>query len=110
MPKLNTRKRTLAAAYVDAVAGQSLAQIVREPDYGRSNYWLNGFLLHEEYADLRDPLLAALNSAGLNARPVWTLMHKLPAYSSCPRMALDFAEDIERRLVNIPSSPGLVKS
>jgi perosamine synthetase len=110
MPQLVAQKRALATAYIDAFAEQTSAHIVREPVYGQSNYWLNGFLLSKEHADLRDPLLIALNSAGLSARPVWTPMHKLPAYSSCPRMALDFAEDIERRLISVPSSPGLVKS
>jgi perosamine synthetase len=41
------------------------------------------------------------------ARPVWTLMHRLPMYQNCPRMPLDTAEDLERRLINIPSSPFL---
>jgi perosamine synthetase len=107
MPQLVAQKRALASAYIDAFADLTVAHIVREPDYGQSNYWLNGFLLDTEHAALRDPLLSALNSAGLGARPVWTPMHKLPAYSSCPRMALEFAEDIERRLISIPSSPAL---
>jgi perosamine synthetase len=35
-------------------------------------------------------------------------MHELPAYRGAPRMfSLETAEDIERRLVNIPSSPFL---
>jgi perosamine synthetase len=32
------------------------------------------------------------------------LMHRLPMYSGCPRMDLSVAEDLETRLINIPSS------
>jgi len=52
-------------------------------------------------------LLGALNEAGIMARPAWTLMHRLPMYAACPRMELPVAEDIERRLINLPSSAGL---
>ena len=109
LPDLVLRKRALAAAYIEAFAGQPWGRIVREPDYGRSNYWLNGWLLDDAHSASRDALLAALNGAELHARPVWTLTHELAPYASCPRMQLDTAEDIERRLVNLPSSPGLIK-
>jgi perosamine synthetase len=34
-------------------------------------------------------------------------MHHLPMYADCPRMELPVAEDIARRLVNLPSGAGL---
>jgi perosamine synthetase len=34
-------------------------------------------------------------------------MHRLPMYSAAPRADLSCAEDIERRLVNVPSSATL---
>ena len=40
--------------------------------------------------------------------PLGTLMHRLPAFAACPRAALQVAESIERRLINIPSSAGLL--
>ena len=52
----------------------------------------------------RDALLAAANDSGLLCRPVWTLMHKLPMYASCPRMDVSTAEQIEASLINLPSS------
>jgi perosamine synthetase len=41
-------------------------------------------------------------------RPVWRLMHRLPIYADCPRMPLTVAEDIERRLINLPSGQALI--
>ncbi len=40
-------------------------------------------------------------------RPAWTLMHKLPMFKENPRMDVAVSEDIEKRLINIPSSSNL---
>jgi len=45
---------------------------------------------------------------GVMTRPSWTLMHKLPIFADCPKMELPVAESLERRLINIPSSAGLI--
>ena len=34
-------------------------------------------------------------------------MHRLPMYAHCPRGDLAVAEDMERRVINVPSSPRL---
>jgi len=41
---------------------------------------------------------------GVQARPVWTLMNKLPMFSQCQNAPIDVAQWLEDRLVNIPSS------
>jgi perosamine synthetase len=56
---------------------------------------------------LRDDVLAGLNNAQYMSRPVWTLMHKLPMYQSCPRMDLTVATQMEARIINVPSSAKL---
>jgi len=83
---------------------------MREPSGARSNYWLNAVLLDREIAGGRDAVLEATNARGIMTRPVWTLMHRLPMYSGAPRADLSCAEDIERRLVNVPSSATLEKA
>ena len=42
-------------------------------------------------------------------RPVWRLMHQLKPFAKCPRMDLTIAEQLAQRLINIPSSPNLLK-
>jgi len=37
------------------------------------------------------------------------LMQYLPMYKNCPRMNLDVAEDMARRIINIPSSANLIQ-
>lgn len=104
------RKRQLARNYLEAFAGLEGVSIVPEPEGTRSNYWLVAMLLDEPDAEYRDALLTGLNDAGLMARPVWTLMHRLAPYADCPRSPLPNAESIEARLINIPSSPQLSRS
>ncbi len=107
LPEFVRRKRELAAAYRNAFVRTPGVVFFTEPENAHSNYWLNALLLDATSAGARDTLLDVMNAQGIMARPVWTLMHRLPMYESCPRMPLDTAEDLERRLINIPSSPFL---
>lgn len=104
------RKRQLARQYISAFSGLEGVSIIPEPEGTRSNYWLVAMLLDEADGEYRDALLTGLNDAGLMARPVWTLMHRLAPYAHCPRSPLPVAESIEARLINIPSSPALSRS
>ena len=101
------RKRRLAEAYSKAFAGMAGGSFVREPDGSQSIYWLNAILLDEGNAGQRDVLLQALKDADLHCRPAWTPMHRLPMFRDCPRADVSVAENIEARLINLPSSPRL---
>jgi perosamine synthetase len=101
------RKRHLAQRYIDGCAGQGGVKVFTEPANCRSNYWLNTLVLDRDHAGERDALLDALNDAGLMCRPVWTLMHRLPMYAHTPRADLSVAEELEARLINVPSSAAL---
>ena len=101
------RKRRLAGAYRKAFEGIPGVRLFEEPEHCRSNYWLNALLLEDGAGGRRDELLSAFHAAGILARPAWTPMHRLPMYTDCPRMDLSTAEDLERRIINLPSSAGL---
>lgn len=103
-------KRRLFDHYRLAFAAVTGVRLVAEPEGCRSNYWLQTLLLDESLADQRDAVVTATNDAGLMTRPVWTLMHRLPMYNKAPQAPLPVAESLERRLINIPSSSGLVST
>lgn len=103
-----TRKRRLAEAYAHAFGPVNDVRFLREPKDTRSNYWLNAIVLEHGHEGARDEVLQALNDAGYMARPIWTLMHRLPMYSACPRADLRVAERLEQAVINVPSSPRLV--
>ena len=109
LPQFVAAKRQLALRYRDAFAGIDGVAFFIEPAFAASNYWLNALLLAPETAGQRNEVLAVLNDAGLMSRPVWNLMYTMPMFVQCPRMECAVAEDISRRLINIPSSVNLCR-
>lgn len=108
LPGFLEKKRRLAENYRQAFAGVPGVSFFVEPPQSSSNYWLNAILVDESWGEGRDEILKLSNDSKLMTRPAWTLMHKLPLYADVPRMSdLSVAEGIERRLINIPSSPFL---
>jgi perosamine synthetase len=107
LPEMLQRKRVLATRYAAAFESVAGARFLVEPAGTTSNYWLNAIVLDEGSEPLRDDLLEALNDAGYGSRPVWTLMHRLPMYSTCPRMSLESATHLEASVINLPSSARL---
>ncbi len=98
------RKRNLFSRYQRAFADVDGARVFAEPDYARSNYWLNVLLLDPEWAAQREELLELTHNNGILTRPAWTLLHRLPMYTQAPRMDLSMAESLESRMINLPSS------
>lgn len=109
LPGFLSQKRALFNAYASAFAGVQGVKLLHEPMSCTSNYWLQTLLLDRPDAAVRDALLEATNAAGLMTRPAWTLMHHLPMFHDMPRAPLPVAESLALRLINIPSSAGLVE-
>lgn len=107
LPGFLESKRHLAEKYRKAFEGIQGVTFFTEPDFAKSNYWLNVLLLNESFSNRRNDLIGETNRLGIMTRPVWTLMHRLAMFRDCPRMDLGVAESLERRLVNLPSSPVL---
>ena len=105
LPEFLSKKRELADKY-RAFFKDSNFEFVDEPAHGQSNFWLNAVLCEDKQA--RNALLDEQNKSGIMCRPIWQLMHRLPMFSEYLRGSLEVSEDIEARLVNIPSSPILV--
>jgi perosamine synthetase len=108
LPGFLNDKRRLFECYQAAFANVNGVRLVAEPAGCYSNYWLQTLILDESYADQLDDVLTVTNNAGLMTRPVWELMHRLPMYCTAPRAPLSVAESLERRIINIPSSSGLI--
>lgn len=77
-------------------------QFIDQPLGTRSNFWLNAVLL--ESVEERDRVLKAALTERVQIRPVWKLMHHLPMYANSQRTDMQVAEDLESRIVNLPSS------
>jgi perosamine synthetase len=95
-------QRNIAAAYKNFIASCPGLEWLEEPRQARSNYWLPAVLCENKAQ--RDLILAECHSQGIQARPAWELMHRLPVYQHCIRTALPVSEDIADRIINLPGS------
>jgi len=98
------KKRNLAHKYDVLLKDVEGVKFFQEPDFGKSNYWLNAIIIDETYIKKRNEFLSAFNDNGVMARPIWNLMYTMPMFAQCPRMDCLVAENIGKRLINIPSS------
>ena len=97
------KKRDLAERYAEAFKNIADIRFFKEPEFARSNYWLNAILTDEGLAT-RDAILEQTNTNGIMTRPVWTPMHQLPMYKNCPKMDLSTTDSLASRIINIPSN------
>ena len=102
LPLLLADKRQLASEYAVALADLGVP-LVAEPTGCVSNYWLCAMLLSGPAE--RDAFLAEAVAAGIQCRPTWAPLHRLPMYTESPRRSLPITEEIADRLVNLPSTP-----
>ena len=105
LPDYLKRKRVLANRYLEWFSTKDFEFII-EPENSRSNYWINAFVTNNRKE--RDEILKYSNNNNVMTRPAWTPMHTLDMYKNCVQLDLSNTEWIEERLVNIPSSAGVV--
>ncbi len=108
LPAKLAAKRRLFQRYQAAFAPIPGVELMAEPAQCQSNYWLQTLLLDAEESSQRDLVLKATNDSGFMSRPTWTLMHELTPFKDFPRMDLTGAQSLSQRLINIPSSSGLI--
>ncbi|MFK7734972.1 MAG: LegC family aminotransferase [Pirellulaceae bacterium] len=111
MPELIAAKRELTSQYEAAFSTADEFSLLQCPADSEWNHWLNALILSETMGiEERDLLLAGLNEAKLQSRPLWKPMHLLPMYAKQPRGPLAITESLYARIINIPSSACLAKS
>jgi len=91
LPYFIKEKRKLAERYRSAFEKVKGIHFFIEPANAQSNYWLNTILLEKGFEHEKDTVLQTLNDNGIQARPAWTLLHKLPMYKTCHKMDLTTA-------------------
>jgi pyridoxal phosphate-dependent aminotransferase EpsN len=108
---LNTRvlqRREIAFRYRDAFADIPGIAFMPQSPHGIHTNWLSCFLIDEPALGLsRDSLIAALDAAGIESRPVWKPMHLQPLYLHAEHFGGEIAEDLFNRGICLPSSSSL---
>jgi aminotransferase in exopolysaccharide biosynthesis len=101
-------KRELFKRYQSAFAQVEGVSLFSEPENSQSNYWLQTLVLDGSESENRDLILESTNNTGIMTRPAWELMNDLEPFKGFPSMDLSTAKSLLERIINIPSSPGLV--
>ena len=107
LPAKLAAKRDLFGQYHDAFAEIKGVTLLKEPRSCQSNYWLQCLVLDENESENRNLILESTNKVGIMTRPVWVLLNELTPFKDSPGMDLSTARSLSRRIINIPSSPGL---
>ena len=107
LPGLLEQKERLFHRWKTILGGIGL-DLVEPRDGTTSNRWLNAIRLPAGTTmEQRNELLMAVDAEKIYCRPIWVPMHKLPMYQHCPAGPLPVTEDMERRIINVPSTARL---
>ena len=101
-------KRKLFENYKKIFSGINEIELFKEPKNCKSNYWLQTMILKDKNYIFKNDILEILNQNKFMARPAWTLLHKLKPYINSQKSSMLISENLERRIINIPSSAGLI--
>ena len=96
------RRRELAQRYTRLLSGVPGLQIIRDPDYGLTNFQSFWVLLPEGAAVTRDDLLRILADAGISARRGIMAAHLEPAYQGLATTALPVTERLTADSLILP--------
>ncbi len=99
--KILKLKRKLSKMYKAFSNGFNVS-FLDEPNGTKSNFWLNTIIFNDEIE--RNEFLEYTNQNGVMTRPAWKLMHHLSMYKDSYRGDLQISENLQKRVVNIPSS------
>jgi len=105
------RRRDNARWYAERLADVSSVRMQTEQPWARSSHWMSSVVLQSGSRDARDKLMAALADDGIETRPFFCPMHKLPMYEAHAGVeGFPIAERLSVSGINLPSSCTLTES
>ncbi len=105
------KKHKLHKVYKNIFKSSDNFEIISQPKNTKSNYWLITLRLKfDNPLKIRNEILINANMNGILLRPSWNLISDLPMYLDCQKGDLKVAVDQSNRLINLPSSPKLLKN
>ena len=109
LPSLLAGRRALAARYDAAIEEASLPlRPAPRAGWADPSYWLYTCRLDADRTDVRlAALLAGLAEAGVDARPMWTPLHRTKLYADAARIGGGVADSIVDVACSLPSSSTL---
>lgn len=102
------QRRAVALRYAEGFKDTPGIHWMPQADYGLHTNWLSCFVVDEaDFGRSRDELIADLDRANIETRPVWKPMHMQPLYKSAEVWGGAVSEDLFQRGICLPSSSSL---
>lgn len=108
MPDLLAARRDNAARYDATIVDLPGLRPAARATWADPSFWLYTARLDPaQTPQTRDGLIDALAHDGIEARPIWTPLHRTRLYSGAPMLGGEVADTIFETAVSLPSSSGL---
>ena len=108
LDQLLAARRETAARYDAGIALIPGLRPAPRASWADPSYWLYTASLDRERTSLeRDDLIDRLASDGVEARPIWTPLHRTRLYADAPFLGGDVADTIFKAACSLPSSSSL---
>ena len=101
------RKREIARFYNQYLAGIKGLVLPREASWAKNVYWMYSTLVDSAFGISRDKLIIKLRNSGIDTRPFFIPLHKLPPYRDFKNYPV--SGKLSKKGLNLPSSPALTE-
>tara|TARA_B110000967_G_scaffold202619_1_gene241809 strand:+ start:262 stop:1422 length:1161 start_codon:yes stop_codon:yes gene_type:complete len=98
------KKRKIFRFYNKAFKNNEFFDIVKESKNKKFNYWLQTIIIKKKYKTQINIILKGLIKNKIIARQGWELMTSLKHLKKYPKMKMTTAQNIQPRIINLPSS------
>ena len=98
------KKRSLFNEYLKIFKLTDNFYVFREPKNCKSNYWLQTIVIKSKNIDNRKNIISYFKSKKIEVRPIWKVLTSLKFLKSFPKMKIQEAFKLEKKLLNFPSS------
>lgn len=100
-------KREHASIYNKLLKDIKGIRLPIEKEGCKNVYWLYSVIVEEEYYIDRDKLIKKLKDNGVDSRPFFMPVHKMPPYKDCRHGDMRVTDEVAMRGINLPSSVGI---
>jgi dTDP-4-amino-4,6-dideoxygalactose transaminase len=107
LPELVGARRAIAARYDQALATIPELRPAPRAPWADPSFWLYTSTLADPDEQRRDAIMDALLGDGIEARPLWTPLHRTRLYTDAARLGGEVADRIFEAAISLPSSSGL---
>mgnify|MGYP001353497329 CR=1 FL=1 len=103
-------KRQLNQRYAKEFLKIPEVEILKEKKGSKSNYWLNTLILKGNNYKYRDRIITESHRNNIFLRPAWRCLSQNKYLKNFPKMNLSNTVNLQKRILNLPSSPHLISN